>query len=369
MKKIKVSVIVPCYNAKKYLDKCLNSLINQTMKEIEIICVNDGSIDNTINILRKYQKNDKRITVINKENGGVSSARNEGIKFAHGEYIIFIDSDDYVDINMFSDMYQIAMKTNSDIVKCNRCDVYNALSNRPTIINRQPIWNKLKIINKDNFEKELYIEFFGRSRLCNVFTMLINRHLIIDNNINFSMELKVDEDEIFVIQVLSRAARFTYIPNVYYYYIKNLTGLTGSGTNIYDRFSSRKEHINILKKMSSKWKIDNYDEVLQNKIGFVGIYTAMQTTIKNVKFNRREQYELFKQILYDDLFKDAIVKSDNTVLLLPEKIFSYLIKRKRIKLCFYYSRLFEEFLKKYRNKIEIIKNRKGSGGNSHGKEI
>jgi len=111
----KISIIVPVYNTEKYLDKCINSLINQTLKDIEIIFVNDGSTDNSRNIIEKYLT-DKRIILIDKENGGQASARNLGIKKSNGIYIMFIDSDDYVNEDMCEKIYNIASSGNYDIV-------------------------------------------------------------------------------------------------------------------------------------------------------------------------------------------------------------------------------------------------------------
>ena len=105
----KVSIIVPVYNAEKYLKKCLDSLINQTLKDIEIILVNDGSTDSSKNIINSYLT-DKRVKLFNKENGGQASARNLGLKKATGDYIMFIDSDDYVELNMCEKMYEIICK-------------------------------------------------------------------------------------------------------------------------------------------------------------------------------------------------------------------------------------------------------------------
>ena len=115
--KIKVSVIVPVYNVEAYLDKCLNSLVNQTLKEIEIIVVNDGSKDNSEKIIEKYkEKYPEKIKYYKKENGGLSSARNYGLKYAIGEYVAFVDSDDYVDLKMYEKMINLANLENSDIV-------------------------------------------------------------------------------------------------------------------------------------------------------------------------------------------------------------------------------------------------------------
>ena len=112
---IKVSIIIPVYNAQKYLRRCLDSLINQTLKEIEIICINDGSTDNSLNILKEYEQNDSRIIIINQENSGIGKARNSGIKIAKGEYIGFVDADDWVDKDYYEKLYNAAKKYDSDI--------------------------------------------------------------------------------------------------------------------------------------------------------------------------------------------------------------------------------------------------------------
>ena len=122
---VKVSVIVPVYNVEKYLKKCLESLINQSLKDIEIIIVNDGSPDNSEEIILNYQKKYKNIKYLKKENGGLSDARNYGLKYATGDYISFIDSDDYIDKYMLEKMYNKALKNNLDIVICDSIEVYD----------------------------------------------------------------------------------------------------------------------------------------------------------------------------------------------------------------------------------------------------
>lgn len=113
---IKVSVIIPVYNTEKYLSQCLNSILNQTLKEIEIICVNDGSTDNSGKILEAYAKIDTRIRVIHKENEGSVCARNTGIEVALGKYVGFVDSDDWIEPEMYMKLYELAEKYNVDLV-------------------------------------------------------------------------------------------------------------------------------------------------------------------------------------------------------------------------------------------------------------
>lgn len=113
----KVSVIVPVYNVENYLEKCLNSLVNQTLKDLEVIIVNDGSTDDSLKIAKKYEKKYPNILkVYTKENGGLSDARNFGLKYAHGKYISFVDSDDYVKDDMFLKVYNYAVRNDLDVV-------------------------------------------------------------------------------------------------------------------------------------------------------------------------------------------------------------------------------------------------------------
>ena len=114
----KVSVIVPIWNVEKYLPKCLDSLINQTLKDIEIICINDGSPDNCLNILKEYQAKDNRIIIIDQKNHGQGHARNSGLKIAKGEYIMFCDPDDYYELSMCEEMYNTIVDNECDSVVC-----------------------------------------------------------------------------------------------------------------------------------------------------------------------------------------------------------------------------------------------------------
>ena len=158
----KVSIIVPVYNVEEYLERCLDSLVNQTLKDIEIIIVNDGSTDGSKEIIQKYLNKYKNIVYLEKENGGLSSARNYGIPYAKGEYIGFVDSDDYVEFTMYEKMYKKAVEEKSDMVECDfiweypnkkREDIGKIYSGKKEAIveARVVAWNK--IIKKDIIEK------------------------------------------------------------------------------------------------------------------------------------------------------------------------------------------------------------------------
>lgn len=168
---MKISIVVPVYNTEKYLEKCLDSLVGQTLQEIEIYCVNDGSIDGSERILKKYAElySDK-IKVLTKKNGGLASARNEALPYLKGEYIGFVDSDDWVDNNMFEKMYRKAKETQSDIVICDMVDHYKeelVYHNSSDLKNKFMITpsacNKIfrrDLVKSDKFPENLWYEDF-----------------------------------------------------------------------------------------------------------------------------------------------------------------------------------------------------------------
>ncbi len=159
---VKISVIVPAYNVEKYISGCLVSLVNQTFREFEIIVINDGSTDNTADIINSFKKQSKNIILINTSNQGLSAARNLGIYNAKGEYIAFIDSDDWIDKNFLENLYSASINTNSDIacaniiksknnvhrmlIKYEKFDTYKSLDEKIHacgIPNYCYVWNKL----------------------------------------------------------------------------------------------------------------------------------------------------------------------------------------------------------------------------------
>ena len=171
MIKPKISIIVPIYNAEKYLRKCLDSLVNQTLKDIELILVNDGSKDNTEVILNEYKKKYKNIKVINQQNQGVINARINGLKKASGEYIGWVDADDFVELDMFDKLYAKAVNDNVEVVICNYNfypkDVinkekwfkdYNGEVDYKFLINNSVQWNK--IVKKELLDRIDAIKLF-----------------------------------------------------------------------------------------------------------------------------------------------------------------------------------------------------------------
>ncbi len=218
---IKISAIIPVYNTEKYLNRCLDSVCNQSLKEIEIIIVNDGSPDRSIDIIEKYQSNDERIRVINKKNGGISSARNAGIEIATGKYIINIDSDDWVEKNYFEDMYNKAEKKDLDIV------VTDFLSDNDNGEIKYKI--DLKIDETFTIDGEKYLKkFFLNEIYAATWNKMYKLNLYKEYNIRHPNKISLGEDLATTPLLASKALKIGKINKAYYHYIHNINSITNS---------------------------------------------------------------------------------------------------------------------------------------------
>lgn len=215
MEKIKISVIVPVYNTSLYLEKCLRSIMDQSLEEIEIICVNDGSIDNSLEILKEIRKEDKRIKIINQINQGVSKARNEAIKIAKGKYCLNIDSDDWIESKYLEDMYNTAEVNNSDIVIS---DIFFDFKYTPT---KNYVLKDLDIKDNKIITGKEYIEIFIKDNFYGyTWNKLIKRELYIKNNIYYNKKISILEDLEAILRLAYYAERVNKLNKAYYHYLK-----------------------------------------------------------------------------------------------------------------------------------------------------
>ena len=222
----KVSVIIPVYNVEKYLRQCLDSVVNQTLKDIEIICVNDGSPDNSLAILEEYAQNDNRIKIINKSNGGISSARNAGLKIAQGEFIGFVDSDDYIALNYYESLYNRAKVTCSDIVVAEYIYRFN---NKKKKIFLKVDKNIVTTSVKEKFEC-LYLPDF-----CYVCNKIYKRDFL---KVMF-IEGVTYEDIYFASNVLAQAGRMAVAENIAYFYRNNADSIVNDTSSLNNYFYHR----------------------------------------------------------------------------------------------------------------------------------
>lgn len=203
---IRVSVIVPVYNVYEYLDKCLKSLVNQTLKDIEIIVVNDGSTDNSQEIIDEYVSKYDFVKSYIKTNGGLSDARNYGMRYATGKYIGFIDSDDYVDIDMYEKMYNKAEEDKSDIVECDLHHTYHDYEDDEI---------GARIYDK----KELIMN--GRSVVWN---KIYRRELLEKAGIEFLKGI-IYEDVNFFVKLMPHVNKYSYVDNVFVHYVQRKSSI------------------------------------------------------------------------------------------------------------------------------------------------
>ena len=211
-----VSIVIPVYNVEKYIEKCIISVLKQTYKDIEIIIVNDGSTDKSEEKILKYVKNDKRIKYIVKKNGGLSSARNKGIENATGEYICFIDSDDWIAENYVECLISKIEKDKSDISICNIKYVYSDNSEK------KPNYHidKNETINNKTALKYL---FKGEKYQNHAVNKLYKLNLFKDNNIRFP-ENRIYEDAFTMYKLLYKAKKISLCNKYLYFYLKNREG-------------------------------------------------------------------------------------------------------------------------------------------------
>lgn len=233
-----ISVIVPVYNTGNYLESCINSIINQTYKHLEIIIVNDGSIDDSLDICRILEKKDKRIRIINKQNGGLSSARNAGLNYANGELISFVDSDDYLRLDYYESLASTMKEYSLDIVSCYFIRITDPIDIKKTNITSSKHYKNSTILYEGKEIIEYYMDnatiggaFQNDISCC---TKLYKRDAI--GNQRF-IEGMIYEDVVFNALILSKINRYGILNYYGYYYYENeksITKKTAYSTKVFD---------------------------------------------------------------------------------------------------------------------------------------
>ena len=279
---IKLSIIVPVYNVAEYLERCLNSLINQTLNEIEIICVNDGSTDNSLCILEKFAGLDKRIKMINQKNKGLSGARNTGIKLVQGEYFGFLDSDDWVDLDYFEKLYKRAKNCDADI-------------SLGDFIRKGKFKHKIRL--KLNKEEEFVGDnekFYGSQfyHFPCVWNKIYKTSKF--NDLRF-IEGIFFEDGPYTIQALHRANKVVTCCNTYLYYFVNPNSIvkTLNKKKEQDMYNSSKFILNYIKDNMQIQDKGIYYETFAQKLWRIKLYS----TVENLYYKKYYIHLLFWKIL------------------------------------------------------------------------
>ena len=272
----RISVIIPVYNTEPYLHTCLDSICNQTLRDIEIICINDCSPDKSLKILQEYALKDNRIKIIDfDENKGAATARNEGIKIAKGEYISFVDSDDYIDTEFLSKLYALSDNNNTEIIKGGDLQV---------ILN-----NNIEVWKQNNLIKSNKFHFWAQFT-----TAIYNNNFLIRNNIKFLDKLNICEDIGFVLQAITAATNIKIEDSAIYYYRKRKNSLDS-------REYTTEKILNFEKYVH--WVLDFIEEkniTIENK---KIILTRIIAQIDSIR-----RFKTQNQNMITNLFKEVIIK-------------------------------------------------------------
>lgn len=237
---VKLSIIVPIYNVEKYLNRCMDSLLNQTLKDIEFILVDDGSPDRCPAMCDEYARKDSRIKVIHKKNAGLGYARNSGLEIATGEFVAFVDSDDFVDTSMYEALYNEAVSSNADAVFCGfktetQRDVWVDINE----VSCRTEWNDEQVnefmLDMVACDPHVSVE---RKYQMSVWHSIYRRKVITGHDIRFLSERNVVSEDIpFQVDFLLNSRKIVYLPQSYYHYCLNGSSLTATfRPEKFDRF-------------------------------------------------------------------------------------------------------------------------------------
>lgn len=287
----KISVIIPIYRVEQFINECIDSVIKQSYSNIEIILVDDGSPDRCGLICDEYLQMDSRIKVIHKENGGLSDARNKGIDVATGSYIVFIDSDDYIDSDMISFLYNGIIRENADIFCCNRYFTYD---------NKKEIYGKQNIYNSMNSEEAIYsICHTGYQGHC-AYAKIYKIELF--NNIRYPKG-KINEDVYTTYKLFDRAQKIVYDSTPKYYYRQRNNSITKSKKVNYDIIDASKE---LMEFVENKYPEIKKAAECMYIFSIAGVYDTIlkchsndidkkKSIIKEIKIRRRSCKEELKK--------------------------------------------------------------------------
>ena len=262
----KISVVVPVYNVSKYLKECVDTILKQTYTNLEIILVDDGSTDDSGNICEEYAKKDNRIKVIHKKNGGLSSARNAGIKIATGKYIGFVDSDDWIDLDMYNKLYKNMKKEKAQISCCNRLLVYSNLEKKYGTTSYYEVMDSKRAI-----ELMCTYGYIGVS----AYTKLYEKDLF--NGIEFP-DGKKSEDVFIMYKLFEKASTIVYDATPLYYYRQRSGSITTAKNINLDIIDASKELMDYVVK-----KYPDIKEIVTNNYVYsiIGVYDTILKSKKS----------------------------------------------------------------------------------------
>lgn len=291
MKESLVSVIIPVYKVEKYLNKCVDSVLNQTYKNLEIILVDDGSPDGCPKMCDEFADKDKRIKVIHKKNGGLSDARNAGIETATGKYLTFIDSDDFIINTMIEEMYSVMTKHDCDIAMCNWQQIKEGCGH-------ESAGDGKTVLFRDN---EVFELLFNKRvpLIMTAWGKLYKKDIF--NEIRYPKG-KIHEDEFVIHKILNLAKKVCYIDKKFYCNLYRESSITGQGFSLkrLDGVEAKKQRLEFVKNN----RIDYYQQALEQYLKSIIINFCM---LRKYKLSKDVEGELLKE--FNSLYKELKTKS------------------------------------------------------------
>ena len=293
-----LSIIIPIYNVEPYLDECLKSLCEQSFQDVEFICINDGSTDNSLNILKEWREKDSRFIIIDQPNKGVSAARNEGIRQAKGKYIGFVDADDWVCNSIYSFSIPIIIAKDLDVyIFSFKTYPHNYNETTGFITNQVVNYQELLASNKN---------IQSKNSLCFNWRFIFRKSLLIENDLWFNEDIAIGEDMIYNIDAICHASRIMVTDDILY--IHRLDNPNSAMTMKYKPKlkDSLYKMYEIKKKQIHQYNIDNYTPYSYDLARYT-ILVYLPLLIANM-YNTPHEYnpgKELKQILSDKLCKDA----------------------------------------------------------------
>ena len=291
---IDISVVVPVYNVEDYLRQCMDSVVDQTFENIEIICINDGSTDSSLEILKEYERTDSRIRIITQKNQGLGAARNNGLKLAKGKYICFLDSDDYLELDALEKLYNNAVSNQSDAVlfKFQKFGIDNNIHRRGIEFRIDDIFGD---IDYDNFT--FTYNDAKRHVLNSAFSACLKlyRKDFLDSYDDFLFPENISFEDIpFHVKVMLRASRLSFVPGFLYNYRSNDESLLNSTANGFDMF----EIVDMVEEFLRK---NGYYDELENQFIF---FKIAQILVFMISTRSEEYFNRTKEIFSKTTIKD-----------------------------------------------------------------
>ncbi|WP_158585903.1 glycosyltransferase [Parabacteroides sp. TM07-1AC] len=326
--KPRVSVILPIYKVEKYLDRCMHSLLNQTLKDIEIIMVDDGSPDNSPTMCDQYAKEDSRVKVIHKQNAGLGFARNSGLEIATGDYIAFVDSDDFVSVTAFEILLKVALEENADYVMCGYKSVRNNICvsehkdvNQKMVMEVPDCYNVLRgMIGIDPDSEYSYRHNYS------VWHGIYKSTLFTEGGIRFCSERDlISEDLIFHLSLIPLCRKIVIIPDLLYNYCLNDNSLTTTYRK------GRFEAVLKLWKVSVGMVASTSLEDMKIRLDYLLLDVTLSAISYEVRYNKNNALDVLKTISANDEVHQLLDSYPIHRLCRKHYLFFSLLKRKAYK--------------------------------------